>query len=252
MNENEMILCDRTNLALLRFDDAKWLEDILKAEKLRFTPIKNWINLESDKARGDSWEGASHIWQPKDVKSLKIKSSAYPKLGSVEHQLAGSIVVRDGKVSEFSATHAFCFSMLDYKIVQGKSSLDFSEFGNSLGTSVLVLQDVNALAKMLGEALCKLVPDCKHWGEGPVSYVDEETYSGNYSVFLKPDRFAWQREFRFTIYYPDKVNEYISIHLPGLAKIANFVANPDLNFAFNYEGHKVGVQIQERAEHGIR
>lgn len=252
MNEYEKTLCDRTNLALLRFDQAKWLKDICDTEKLRFTPIKNWTKLENDNARGDRWEGASQIQQPEVIKSLKLKFSACPELGYVEHKPTAPIVFRDNKGSEFSATHAICFSMLGYKNFQGKSSHDFSEFGNSLGASVLVLKDIPALSKMLGEALGKLAPDCKHWGEGPVSYVDEKTYSGDYSVFLKPNRFAWQREFRFTIYYPDKENEYISVHLPGLAKIADFIVNPDLNFEFNNEGHRVEVQIKEKAKHAIR
>jgi hypothetical protein len=247
MNEYEKILCDRTDLALLRFDEAKWVKDICDTEKLRFTPIKNWTKLENDNARGDRWEGASQIQQPDVIKSLKLKFSACPELAYVEHKLTEPIVFRDNKVSEFSATHAICFSMLGYKNFQDESSHDFSKFGDHFGTSVLVLNDIQALNKMLGEALDKLAPDCKHWGEGPVSYVDEKTYSGDYSVFLKPNRLAWQREFRFTIYYPDKVDEYIFVELPGLAKIADFIVNPDLNFQLNNEGHRVEVQIIEKA-----
>ena len=219
---------------LLRFSKAEYNSQTLNNEELRFTPIETWKNLEGeDRARGDAWEGADRIDQPDNVKKVRIRFGSDPSLGWVTHELAGPIITRNGQ-TEYPATHGLCFNIVDRQmlaeaIAQRSEVLDFHRFCCELGPSLLVVTNVSNFLDLTIAAIKKAFPHkIEASSHGPVKYV-ADSHHGKYSIYCKPARFGWQREFRVVLDAPESKGCPLILPVPGLNNVCQLIGELEPN-----------------------
>jgi|GEM_PF-2718852 len=215
---------------LLRFSKAEYHSQTLKNEELRFTPIETWRRLEGlDLARGDAWEGADRIDQPEHVKSVKFRFGSDSFQDWIEHELAGPIIIRNDR-TEYPATHGLCFNIVDRQMLADASekssgTIDFNRFCNEFGPSVLVVTDVSKFLELTIAAIKGVFPQViKASSHGQVKYV-EDSHHGQYSIYCKPARFGWQKEFRVMLHAPRSNGDPLLLPVPGLNGVCQFIGD---------------------------
>lgn len=213
---------------LLRFSKAEYHSETLKNEELRFTPIEEWKNLEGlDPARGDAWEGADRIDQPDNVKKVRIRFESDPSLGWATHELAGPVITRNGQ-AEYPATHGLCFNIVNRQMLveamaQRSEVLDFHRFCSEFGPSLLVVTNVSNFLDLTIAAIKKASPHkIEYSSHGPVKYV-ADNHHGKYSIYCKPARFGWQREFRVVLDAPRSKGCPLILPVPGLNNVCQLI-----------------------------
>lgn len=231
------------SMALFRFSKAEWHSCTMNSETLRLTPIEEWSRLEGEHdARGDAWEGATRIDQPKDIKSVKSRFAADPSGQWYEHKLAGPIVHRGGS-TDFPATHAICFNMLTNQSVKeaisnGKNVIDLGKFHKEFGPSLLCIEDVPKFLELVIHAIRQFSYAVEASSHGPVKYVDPEIHSGAYDAYHKPKRFEWQQEFRIVVSAKNGRGKPLFLHVPGLRNVCKMIVDlePNVHLIRNDDG----------------
>nr|WP_320141850.1 hypothetical protein [uncultured Cohaesibacter sp.] len=232
-------------LSLFRFSEERWNSKTLTEEELRFTPVNDWRELEGkDAARGDAWEGASRVDQDSGIKSLKLRLGQDPSGKWIEHDLvSGSQVILRGNATDIPATHGICFNMLTSRSIgeavsYGENSIDLSRFHREFGPSLLVVQDVQKFLDLVISAIRALNSEIDFVSSGPVNYIDPESHSGKYNIYMKPNRFEWQNEFRITVSYKAKGDIPFFLHVPQLKSVCELIAdfNPNIQLFKNNDG----------------
>lgn len=254
-----MIKSNATNpygsLSLLRFSEACWNSETIASEKLRFTPIKNWQELEGkDAARGDAWEGASRVDQAENIKSVKIRFHQDPSGEWIKHELVkqSQVVIR-GTSTDFPATHGICFNMLTGRLIteavsNRENSIDLSRFRQEFGPSLLVVKDVQKFLDLVISAIRALNSEIDSSSHGSVKYIDPESYSGKYNIYMKPNMFDWQNEFRIAVSNKARGNEPFFLHVPQLQSVCELITDlePNIELIKNDDGSN-SVSISQTA-----
>lgn len=231
-------------MILLRFSKPEYHSQTLANEELRFTPIETWRNLEGlDSARGDAWEGADRIDQPEQIKEVRLKFAANPSLGWVTHELAGPIITRSSQ-AKFPATHGLCFNILDREMLEielekGSRVIDFNKFIKDFGSSLLVVKDVPKFLELVIDGIKSVYPDkIKSSSHGEVEYVGDH-HHGEYSIYCKPSRFIWQKEFRIVVQAREFDGQPLILNVPELKTVCQFIENlePELQIARDAMGN---------------
>lgn len=224
------------SLSLLRFSKACWNSETVASEKLRFTPIKTWRELEGeDDARGDAWEGASRVDQAENITSVKLRFNQDPSGKWIEHKLVnGSQVVMRGTQTKFPATHGICFNMLASRSIaeavsSGQNSIDLTKFREEFGPSLLVIRDVESFLNLVICAIRSSNDKIDASSHGPVKYINPKTHSGEYNIYMKPNRFDWQCEFRIVVSNKSKSDEPFFLHVPNLKSVCKLITDLDPN-----------------------
>ncbi len=217
---------------LLRFSKPEYHSQTLAEEELRFTPIETWRNLEGlDLARGNAWEGADRIDQPEQIKEVRLRFAADPSLGWVTHELAGPIITHSSQ-GRFPATHGLCFNILDREMLeaalkQGSKAVDFSKFIEDFGPSLLFVKDVPKFLELVIAGIKSVYPDkIESSSHGIIEYVDDH-HHGEYSIYCKPSRFKWQKEFRIVVQAKDLHGQPLILMVPELKSVCQFIENLD-------------------------
>lgn len=181
---------------LVRLSQYNWLRQIKDKGHLRFTPLARYraSELKDDLERYDEFEGATKVDQPDSVKRLLIKftdKETRASLGPIPHRLAGPIKW----FGPNSFSHVLCFSIHKQAIVLGENTLDLATEGKKLGSSALLIHDIESFVTRVGEFMRSqnVAFECS-----PVKYVASD-YEGEYSAFMKPARLEYQREYRLAI-----------------------------------------------------
>lgn len=231
-------------MLLLRFSKPEYHSQTLEKEELRFTPIETWRNLEGlDPARGDAWEGADRIDQPEKIKEIKLRFASNPSFGWVTYELAGPVITRNSQ-GRFPATHGLCFNILDREMIeialkQGLQAFDFYRFTEEFGPSLLVVNDVPKFLKLVGAGFQSVYPDeIEGSSHGKVEYVDAH-HHGKYSIYCKPSRFKWQKEFRIALQAQNSDGQPFFLKVPGLKTVCQFIGNlePEPQIAKDAKGN---------------
>ncbi|MFK4259852.1 hypothetical protein [Agrobacterium tumefaciens] len=182
---------------LTRCSKYAFLSQIKNDGRLRFAPLSSYRenDLRNDRERFDEFEGATRIDQPRSVKRLTFTfrdpKTGVPLAGPIDHQLVGPIKHFDSK----GFTHILCFSIHEQVLILGENVIDLTSEGEGFGPSVLLIHDIAAFVRHIGEFMDaqNIQFECR-----PVEYVSSD-FEGPYSVFKKPERLKHQREYRLAI-----------------------------------------------------
>jgi hypothetical protein len=175
---------------LLKLGQQMHMEQFRKG-LLYMNPLKYFRNLESDPARADRYEGATHIFQPKDV----IITLSAPGFGDIvidsKDLAAATTMSRNSEL----CCNLYCLHAITAPVNGTLFPSEHEWFGDSM---VLVLNTQEFLNRVVAAAKTRsLSGKCKL-----VEYFDDEAYTGKLDRFRKSKRFAHQREYRIAIDSP--------------------------------------------------
>jgi hypothetical protein len=143
---------------------------------------------EENSARGDRFEGASVMFQPA---ALKMTIS-HPILGTHvvdSNDLVGPVILSQNRDAE---QNVFCMFSLTAPAKEPLLHADHFHFGSHF---VIVLNTHEFLRRAYQASI-----NLGLQGQaGSVEYYDESTHSGKIGAFRKPQRFAYQKEYRIVL-----------------------------------------------------
>jgi hypothetical protein len=128
---------------------------------------------------------------------------------------------------------------------EGKSSIDLNRFDNDLGPSLLVVIDVPRFLELVIKAIRDSPEKYENSAHGQVKYVTEQ-HHGRYSIFHKPDRLAWQNEFRIVLNCQRKEKEPLHLRVPGLGGVCAYIEKPELVIPIKRTEGGFEIQISSR------
>ena len=200
------------NVTLVRFFDKEIYAQEFLSGKLRLRKLRYYRDLESE-GRGDRSEGTSSIYAPYDS-TLRLGVEG-EKLQSIDDGLVSVKIAFNSDLD----SHVLCMTKAYFKYEDKYVQIDFGDLGRLVAdfcgsdfnsAHVVIITDPNAFVRRL-----KLVPFLRCWG--PVDYINfdrPQKSHVNRDVFLKDNKFSYQREFRFKFDLPEntgKNHSYIDI-----------------------------------------
>jgi hypothetical protein len=176
-------------LILFKFGREDHLTSFRMQEQMHMRTMRYFADEEGENAaRGDRFEGASVIYQPAGLKM----TISHPIVGTHEvdpNDLVGPVIISYTNEAE---QNIFCMFSLSEPATKQLLHDDHLGFGSHF---VLILNTPEFL-KRVGQALT----DLGLQGEASsVEYYDEATYSGKIGPYRKPQRFAYQQEYRIVV-----------------------------------------------------
>lgn len=88
-----------------------------------------------------------------------------------------------------------------------------------------MVTDVSKFLKLTIAAIKRAFPQSiEASSHGPVKYV-EDSHHRQYSIYCKPARFDWQKEFRVVLYSPRSSGNALILQVPGLRGVWQFIGN---------------------------
>jgi hypothetical protein len=178
---------DKGLLVLFKFGKEEHLEAFrqghLHMRTRRYFADEERENL----ARGDRFEGASYLLQPKDVRM----TFSNPLIGTIEidpNDLAGPTFFSVNREAE---QNIFCM----FSITEPTKSLLHEEH-LSFGTHFVLIRNTEEFFNRIRIAVTEL--GLRAEGRA-VEYFDDTAYSGEVGPFRKSNRFAYQKEYRIVI-----------------------------------------------------
>ncbi len=190
--ENEVIPqeLDQPIYGLLKFGEKQHIEALRNDGLLYMRPLADFIKLESDMARGDSFEGMTRVIQPAHVKHLILDAPGFGSHAVNPSGLIGPVRVGLGKTAACNIYCMFAITKPRDGDLVSSQNLQFGDF------FVIVLNSDEFLDRVINAArdagLC-------HFESRLVEYYDPETYSGEVGRFRKRSLFAYQNEFRIAV-----------------------------------------------------
>jgi hypothetical protein len=174
-------------MLLLKLGQREHMEQFRKG-LLYMNPLKYFRDLESDRARADRYEGATHIFQPKDV-VITLSAPGFGEIVVDSKDLAAATTI---SMNSELCCNLFCLYAITAPVNGTLFPSEYEWFGDSM---VLVLNTGEFLNRVVAGAKARnFSGKCKL-----VEYFDDEAYTGKLDRFCKSDRFAHQREFRIAI-----------------------------------------------------
>ena len=175
---------------LLKLGQQMHMEQFRKG-LLYMNPLKYFRDLESDPARADRYEGATHIFQPKDA----IITFSAPGFGEIVIDPKDLAAATTMSMNSELCCNLFCLYSITAPVSGTLFPSEYEWFGESM---VLVLNTQEFLNRVSAAAKARNLS-----GKGKlVEYFDDETYTGKLDRFRKSNRFAHQREYRIAIDSP--------------------------------------------------
>jgi hypothetical protein len=180
----------RSIYGLLKFGERVHLEELRNHGIIYMRSLAEFTKLESDSARGDPYEGATNIIQPKHVKNLVLEAPGFGKHAINPSDLCGPV-----RIAKFvtSACNVYCMFAITGPVDGELVNRQNLQFGDSF---LLVLHPQ--------EFLDRIVKAAKETGLASlesrlVDYFDESEYSGKVGRFRKRSAFSYQNEFRIVV-----------------------------------------------------
>ncbi len=175
---------------LLKFGEREHLEEFRREGLLYMNPLAYFLKLESDAERGDSFEGATWIYQPKHVEIVSDTGGiGLGKFVAREPDSAGPVRIALGRTA---ACNVYCMFAVTKPVDGELVNSENLKFGNSVVAVLNVGEFLNRIASAARDA--GLSSEA-----GLVEYYDEEGYSGETGRFRKRSKFAHQQEFRIVV-----------------------------------------------------
>lgn len=172
---------------LVKFGSPEHLDAIRERGSLRFTPQQIFAGSTDDSVRSDPFEGTDYVAQPKDILGLTISSKESRAIRIPGDQFVGPL-----RLSFGGAARQICclYSWTDQRRIP-----EMDKRMCAFGGSFLLIHDTQAFLDRVQSAAMRCGFDfrCRQ-----IQYRNS-TYSGPTGPFSKPDRFAYQREFRLVL-----------------------------------------------------
>ena len=207
------------NVTLVRFFDKKEYAEKFLSGKLRVGRLRYYRNLESA-GRGDPNEGVSGIYIPKDS-TLRIGETG-KKLRTLDD---GLIMAKMALNSDLDS-HVLCMTKVYYENGNNNVKIHFGDLdrlvadfcGSDWETAyVVIIMDPNAFLRRLS-----MIPYFKCGGfVGYVSFDSPHKSHVNKDIFLKDNKYSYQREFRLRFDLHGMTgNDHFHINIGEISKIA--------------------------------
>ena len=88
-----------------------------------------------------------------------------------------------------------------------------------------MVTDVSKFLELTIAAIKGVFPQViKASSHGQVKYV-EDSHHGQYSIYCKPARFGWQKEFRVMLHAPRSNGDPLLLPVPGLNGVCQFIGD---------------------------
>jgi len=162
---------------------------------------------ESDLLRSDKHDGSSHCVQASGAKLRMKQNDDWVDVGTI----TGQMITADGREEDINV---FCLYALRESSID--DLIDNRNFG--FGDTYAIFKNDGAFEflRRLKESASKLGVTVDH---SLVTYVDRSTYNGPMGVFRKFSDFAYQSEFRISIY--SKTKQPLDLEIGDLSDIAS-------------------------------
>lgn len=174
-------------MLLLKLGERDHMEQFRRGS-LYMNPLSYFRSLEADSARGDRYEGTTHIFQPEDV-IMKLSVPGFGEIVIDVKDLAGPTTLATHREQ---CCNIFCMHAITEPINGPIFPSEHQWFGDSM---VLVLNTQDFLDRVEGAAKARRLS-----GAGKlVEYFDPNSYTGPLNRFRKSREFAHQREYRIAL-----------------------------------------------------
>ena len=179
-------------MPLLKLGQRDHMEQFRKG-LLYMNSLTYFRELESDSARADRYEGATHIFQPKDV----VITLSAPGFGDIVVDSKDLAAATTLSMNSELYCNVYCLHAITAPVNGTLFPSKHEWFGDSM---VLVINTQEFLNRVVTAAKAQNLS-----GQSKlVEYFDDEAYTGKLNRFWKSSRFAHQREYRIAIDSPGK------------------------------------------------
>jgi len=195
---------------LFRYSKTQYVLDSLREGKIRLSPASSFAAAHLDPARRDNEQRKERIYPSRYTKLTKSDGTTIPASADILEYIDGPDY------------YVWCLSC-DYR------STHFSDFDDS--DACMVIFDTDTLATRIEAAVGGALPGWL-FHHNPVEYFDPYERFSEAEIFYpelcKDFRFAYQMEYRFTVFPPagQEANGYLPIHLEPLHDVAFMVEKP--------------------------
>lgn len=179
-----------TAMVLLKLGQREHMEQFHKGQ-LYMNTLKYFRDLESDPARADLYEGATHIFQPNDA-IITFSAPGFREILIDSTDLAAATTL---SMNSELCCNIFCLYAITAPVNGTLFPSEHEWFGDSM---VLVLNTQEFLNRVVAAAKARNLSGTRK----QVEYFDDEAYTGKWDRFRKSKRFAHQREYRIAIDSP--------------------------------------------------
>ncbi len=177
---------------LFKLGQREHMEQFRKG-MLYMNTLNYFRDLESNPARTDRYEGATHIFQPNEV-VITLSAPGFNEILVDSKDLAAATTM---SMNSELCCNLFCLYAITEPVNGTLFPPEHEWFGDSM---VLVLNTQEFLNRVVDAARTRnLSGKCKL-----VKYFDDAAYTGKLDRFWKSKRFAHQREYRIAIDSPGK------------------------------------------------
>ena len=180
-------------LALMKLGASDHMRELLLNGRLYMQPLRSFIALEADVARGDRHEGLARCWQANRARLDVRQGDEWVNVGDI----VGQMLFRDGQAD---AANVFCMFALRgthaEAFLEGRSTKPVDVGKLAFGNSVVVFTDGDELVRRVKAASEREELSLAY---GLVEYVDPEKHHGPMGPFRKFSTFDYQSEFRFLV-----------------------------------------------------
>jgi hypothetical protein len=179
-------------MLLLKLGQREHMEQFRKG-LLYMNSLTYFRELESDCARADRYEGATHIFQPKDI-VITLSAPGFGEIVVASKDLAAATTI---SMNSELCCNVFCLHAITAPVNGTLFPSEHVWFGDSM---VLVVNTQEFLNRVVAAAKAQNLSGKSKL----VEYFDDEVYTGKLDRFWKANRFAHQREYRIAIDSPGK------------------------------------------------
>lgn len=187
-------------IAIAKFSEKIYLEDIIENEELFFNTISYFSIKGKEDDRFDQYEGFDRIYQPSYIVDLQLDGRSY------------NIV--DSGIPIKMKTSIDPFTYFTNKIIKQKNERKvFNPKLFFFGNYFVIGTEIKTIFEIIDSA-CKADKNIVNYKMGPVSYSDIKKHNGEWDVFHKPLKFKYQNEVRIAIKINS--NDPYRLKIPGL------------------------------------
>lgn len=214
--------------AFLRFGQREHIYDLFENGTVYCNTLMFFRDHENP-AIGDKYEGTSKIFNTTQIKSFEITIPGDQPNPPIRLN-PSSMHLREFYSDPIA--NLYCLYTVDTDEVIRKETYRIDEQMTRFDASHLII--IHTPGVFIEKMVEAIRAEKRYAKYGFVDYYDKKTYSGDLTMFHKPNEFAYQKEFRFVI--GNDVHEPLILKLGTLKDISivlEATALPDLEFRRN-------------------
>jgi hypothetical protein len=177
--------------SLLKFGKREHIDQFRKG-KLYTRPLKEFVQIEDGKLRGDKREGISHLLQSKRVQITLGHPAGEKHYINAEGGLIGDVTLA---LDDERERNVYCL----YGITDDFSEIPVDERNLQFGDTVLAVMRVKEFFNRITATAKK---ERLSISGRPVEYINTDVYHGEMGPFRKSSDYAYQCEYGFVFSQP--------------------------------------------------